>query len=1258
MVSPSKVRENCAVTVSLPDCLCGLRFVGDPIDVVTGANTDVMTDLAQPGPIPFRWTRYYNSARAKTLCSLGWGHAHHFDRVLIRDVDGLRYQDPLGGAVGFDDPAYVGAAASGMVLTRTAIDSYVITQPGLPAQEFHFSQGSDVARLVRLRQGEFTIELRYTATGTLREIVDSRRRLIRVTSDSAGRILKLALIDPKTGKESGILLAYEYDRAGNLVHATDAYKTTLSFAYDAGNRMTRRTDRRGYSFDFEYDDEGRCIHSRGDDGLLEVFLDYEPDARMTFVRRGDGGQWIYAYNDNKTITQITDPYGNTTKFILDESGRPIQEVDPNGNVTILHYDWRGRHDYRIDPNGNLLPTKDADPNPADPLGYTLPTTALEWDFGHLVDAKTIQPPQANDPLLAPFPGPVVNTVSGTTSTDETTAMPEGAHSGTEELLRMDDLGGPLEQTGPRFTETRKYDVNGRLVEHRDRDGSVFRSVYKSWNALSQSIDPLGNATVVDRTVQGIISKVTDPGGTITEYGYDLREKLVEVREVGRLIERYRRDPAGNIVEKTDASGRTLVSWEVGPGNLDKVQILGSGEKHLFEHNARGRIIKAQTPASTVTFAYDDDGTLLADQRDGKGVVHKFKLRQLVATMYFEKFKVGYRTRANGDLVVQDPTGATHRIQVGKTGLIVKHLANGSRELCQFDPAGRCRRKAVLRGAQHGSLWMRSYVYSAAGDFLAAADTQKGTTKYRHNAAHRLVEETPPSGPARRFEHDAAGNLILQPGLANVVIGEGNRLSEANDEVFTYNDRGNLCQRQGPSGTIHYQYNDLDMLVGCDVKGEAWTASYDGLCRRVQKTWRGQTTTYYWDDFRLAAEVRQNGSCRLYIYADETALAPFLFVEYASLDAAPDSGARYHVFTNQIGAPIRVEDNAGKTVWSAQIDPYGKAKVDPQSTVQMPLRFPGHYFDEETGLHYNRFRYFSPDLGRYLQSDPAGQAGGINVYAYPKNPLTTVDIDGLGRQARSFTRPKSRGTPEYPDAGCEKSLPPNLDDEKVREDLKKKADALMQDIEAARKAGHTHVTAPDGTRLDIRKSEIGPCLSVAYDKKTGNVYYGQNTSDRPTNLREPLQSRAEDAARENHVQTKSEYSPIRSRPGDPKVKEEEDAATKKFLEHGTMDEDKGGAERDAKREKQETADYGKAGHVRRDVPGTHSEVNAVNTGMRDRDQQRTDAAVHGENVEPPERKDYVVYNQSTKDGKPMECCLDCKKVLGTDQPDGSNDVSLK
>ena len=91
--------------------------------------------------------------------------------------------------------------------------------------------------------------------------------------------------------------------------------------------------------------------------------------------------------------------------------------------------------------------------------------------------------------------------------------------------------------------------------------------------------------------------------------------------------------------------------------------------------------------------------------------------------------------------------------------------------------------------------------------------------------------------------------------------------------------------------------------------------------------------------------------------------PILFVDCDSVDADPASGKRYHLCTDHLGCPELVLDDAGHTAWRAVIAPYGIAFVDVGQDFHQPLRWPGHYFDSETGLHDNRFRTYSPELGR-------------------------------------------------------------------------------------------------------------------------------------------------------------------------------------------------------------------------------------------------------------------------------------------------------
>jgi RHS repeat-associated protein len=124
--------------------------------------------------------------------------------------------------------------------------------------------------------------------------------------------------------------------------------------------------------------------------------------------------------------------------------------------------------------------------------------------------------------------------------------------------------------------------------------------------------------------------------------------------------------------------------------------------------------------------------------------------------------------------------------------------------------------------------------------------------------------------------------------------------------------------------------------------------------------------------------------------------PLAFTDYPNRAAAPASGRTYHVFTNPVGVALCIEDADGKVVWWAdRVDPYGLVELTTEPRIEYNLRWPGHYFDPETGLHYNRHRYYDPNLGRYLQSDPIGHEGSpVNLYAYCPNPLVQVDVLGL------------------------------------------------------------------------------------------------------------------------------------------------------------------------------------------------------------------------------------------------------------------------
>jgi RHS repeat-associated protein len=110
-------------------------------------------------------------------------------------------------------------------------------------------------------------------------------------------------------------------------------------------------------------------------------------------------------------------------------------------------------------------------------------------------------------------------------------------------------------------------------------------------------------------------------------------------------------------------------------------------------------------------------------------------------------------------------------------------------------------------------------------------------------------------------------------------------------------------------------------------------------------------------------------------------------------------ASYSILCDHLGTPVSMSDGKGKEVWTAKIDLMGGLDAAKGDRSACPFRFPGQYEDGETGLYYNRHRYYDSEVGRYISKDPIGLAGGLRPYAYVSDPNTWVDYFGL-----AFERP--------------------------------------------------------------------------------------------------------------------------------------------------------------------------------------------------------------------------------------------------------------
>jgi RHS repeat-associated protein len=1036
---------------------CGKE--GEPVDVVTGANLEDSIDYPLSAAVGITWRRAYDSTRHNVRGPLGYGWRHTLEDELRFDADGVTYVPVSGVPVMFPPLPHDRARAcrDGWTLRRVNAAIFRLRRTAGPTLEFVVPPGGGTGQLSRAFTERDELRLTHDPRGRLTSIHRRGEPPIALVYDARGFLT--GLVESADHGSQTRLVSYEYDASEDLVAWTDAMGHRATLTYDASHRLIRKGDRRGYSYHYRYDVQGRCVHSAGDDGMYDVSLRYVDGARATEVTHSDGGIWTYCYDENGTITRIIDPYGTPRERETDDSGKVVLERDGTGNEYAIVHDAAGGVVGRRDPFGHVSADL-MDLRRHNHRALVAPTTPLEWETGSLLRPRHIRA----------APGNGVEVQVAVTST-------------------YDRLGRKVEERLGREAVRRwTYDGNGNVLHYEDGDGFRTRFDYTSWNLLQREADARGRQTVFSYTPRERVRTVTDAGGTTSEYEYDLRDNITRVIRHGRVRDRYLRDRADNLIEKQDGAGQTLLRFEVGAGNLPTLRRLASGDTHTFAYDGLARLTRATTDAHDITFDYAGAGRRpTTDIRDGVGVRHRLDgLRRTCRVL--ERFEIVY-LQQDGRLTVTDPTGGKHQITVAPEGSVTVASSNGRTETRRYDRHGRCLSKRQTGWRQRP--WSRDYVYSPEGDLLAVRDNQRGGCRYRYDAGHRLEGEVRRDQELVRYDHDVAGNLLAKESLAGVVMGPGNRLRAANGETFEYNDRDHVASRTGAQGTTTYEYDSCDRLIRCLTPTGEWRSLYDPLGRRITKSWLGETTEYYWDHHRLAAERAPGGELRLYVYLDADALVPFMFVDYDSQVTPEESGRRYFISTDQIGMPLRVEDEHGAVVWEAEVEAYGVTKVRSGNRVDFAMRFPGHYEDSEIGLFYNRFRHYSPVLGRYLQSDPMGTAGGVNLYAYPANPLTAVDLFGLHP-------PKEEGE--------EGASATGVDDEKTVQMPR----PLTPEEEAAAKQLVSITRGLAKSMVDNEDPGRGPVLTGVIDPRypEDGPFFGQNTG-LPKDLSKPLQGNLDD-----------------------------------------------------------------------------------------------------------------------------------------------------
>ena len=709
----------------------------------------------------------------------------------------------------------------------------------------------------------------------------------------------------------------------------------------------------------------------------------------------------YGYDTQGNRISITNALSQVTQVTAhDAAGRPLTIVNPNGLTTTLSYDLRGRLTqqslsdgsttrttlYGYDPVGNLIRVTQPDGS----------FISYDYDTAHrLIGLEDNQSNRIDYTLDA-----MGNRLS------EQVSDPNGTLTRNQQRV-YDELGQVQQLIDSQNNNTAySYDANGNLTQTTDAKLNPTAQTYDALDRLKQQTDALDGTTQYAYDAQDNLTSVTDPSGLTTTYNYDGLGNLISQTSPDTGTTTYTYDEAGNRLTQTDARGITVnYSYDV-LNRLTHVSYPDTSLNVTYNYDQGtydiGKLTSIGDTNGTTTYTYNAYGDLITQTRTSSdSIVTTFSYDydtygRLASLTYPSGNSVNYTYDAYGQL-----SSLTYEWSDSTTQPLISNL-----QTLPFGPI-----KAFDYG--NGLSLTRSFDQ----DYQLISQTIPGIlqSSYQHDPVGNITDwqDLLSTGQDQLFDYDALYRLTSANGAYGDITytydATGNRLSltlDGSTETYSYVPSSHRLQQildsvtdsrsyDAAGNTIQsligsYTYDDTNRMVGFTKTGATATYAYNGKGERISKNVDGTITRFrYAPAGQLLGEYDQNGQAiREYITLEGQPVA------LVSTDPVTVANTIYYLHTDHLGAVVKATDSAQALVWDAERKPFGERSVT-TAQIEMPLGFPGQYFDEESGNYYNYFRDYDPSTGRYLQSDPIGLDGGLNTYAYVNgNPLSLVDYYGL------------------------------------------------------------------------------------------------------------------------------------------------------------------------------------------------------------------------------------------------------------------------
>ncbi len=822
-----------------------------------------------------------------------------------------------------------------------------------------------------------------------------------------------------------------YDLSRNLeTSRTDANGNTISTKWHPTFHLPVQVAQRGQVLNWQYDSLGNVIAKSITDtatGQVRTWTTsytYDSKVPSAIVKKVEDGPsttvsdvtttLYYAPNATCTggttycrgqISQIIDALGHTTNISsYNADGQPLTSSNPNKLASTFTYDKR-QHltSYNI---GGLTTQLQYD-NVGQLLRITRPDNSkLLYSYDQAHQLIKMQDSLGNS---------VAYTLDLMGNRTAVTILDASNNSTFSHSYSYDSQNRLVSETGASGqTKTYNYDNQGNLTSLADPLDQQTYLYYDSLNRLSQTTDPTGSTTRFQRDARGNITAVVDPNNNSTQYAWDGFDEKTNETSPDRGVLAYNYDKGFKLTASTDARmvqqnltydalNRPLaltyntvngipavngVNWTYDTGTFGIGHLTGITDNSgstSFSYDQQGRLLsKAQTTTAnnnsithTVTYSYDSAGRLKS-QTTPAGL--------LIAYGYNANGQIN-SISVNGKTVLSNllyqPFGAPKSWKWG----------NGSSYARSFDTDGRLSDYPVANLVRH-------LTYDAAGR-ITGYTTGNAIRSFQYDGADRLTGYTAGKNQVNNYQYDANGNRtgndVNSTHHSYTTDTASNRLLSVSGSTkkYNYDNAGNPLK----DGTNSFVWGaDGRMFSGSNSKA-LFSYTFNGLGQRVIKSssllGNGPIRFVYDPDGHLMGEYDANNTL-----IQETIWLGDTPVAVVKNDPSVGQLATYYIHSDHLNTPQVILNSKNVPVWRADgIDAFGVGTVaeDPDGNgvkFTYNLRFPGQYYDAETGLNYNYFRDYDPSVGRYIESDPIGLVGGLNTYAYVGgNPVSYTDSRG-------------------------------------------------------------------------------------------------------------------------------------------------------------------------------------------------------------------------------------------------------------------------